>query len=248
MHYVNMKRAKHSTNSGMPVWNIYREIADQQNTLIAGETGSGKSTVLKGVIYSICADYAPTEAELWLADPKRVDLIKWYDRKLPHLRRYSNTLPEIKQMIQDLIGVMEIRYAWMEEHRIDCFTGRRIYLIVDELCDLVMSDKGIVPILAKLLMLGRAAGIRCILCTQSPSRLTIAAQLQVNFTAALALQCKSAIESRQILNQPGAELLPRYGKGLLTTPEHAPVMVDLPLQDDREIDEMVQRSIAYTTY
>ena len=248
MHYINHRYAKRAITTGLPVWNVYKEIVRQQNTLIAGATGSGKSTCLKGIIYSLCAEYAPTEVELWLADPKRVDLIKWYDRKLPHLRRYANTIPEIKQMIYDLIDVMEIRYAWMEENRVEKFSGRQIYLIVDELGDLVMTDKSIVAALTRLLQLSRAAGIHAILCTQSPSRLTLKAQMQVNFTATLALRCKSAIESRQILNESGAELLPRYGKGLLSTPEHGAVMVDLPLQDDGEIDQMVKMSIADTYY
>lgn len=248
MYYINDKSVHTSVTSGMSYWNVYKTISTQQNTLIAGTTGSGKSTVLQGVLHAICANSSPCSVELWLADPKRVDLIEWYDMQTPHLQRYANTTSEIKQMIVDLVNVMESRFKYMEANRMKQFPGRTIYLIVDELGDLVMNDKRIVDYLKRILQLGRAAGIRSILCTQSPSRLTLPAVLQVNFTARLALRCVSAIESRQVLNAAGAENLPRYGKGILLTPDYGMVTVDLPMQNMDDTREMVAQSIRDTTY
>lgn len=248
MYYKRTREAKESITSGMPVWEIYREIAQQQNVLIAGTTGSGKSTALRGIIYGICADHSPTQVDLWLADPKRVDLIEWLDMGTPHLARYANTTEEIKQMIDDLVQVMENRYAWMEKHRVRTYTDHVIHLIVDELGDLIMNDKRVLHSLTRILQLGRACGIRSILCTQSPSRHTIPAPVQVNMTATLALRCKSAIESRQIMNMAGAEMLPKYGKGLFLSPDHGLTEVYLPLQEQEDIDKMIQMSIEDTKY
>lgn len=248
MYYKNERKLKQATSAGMTYWNVYKAISDQQNTLIAGTTGSGKSTVLQGVLFTICNCYTPCKAELWLADPKRVDLIEWLDRGTPHLQRYANTTGEIKQMISDLVSVMESRFRWMEQNRVKLYPGRTIYLVVDELGDLVMNDRRIVDSLKRILQLGRAAGIRSILCTQSPSRYTLPAVLQVNFTARLALRCVSAIESRQVLNAAGAENLPRYGKGIFLSPDFGMVPVDLPMQDHGDIVEMTRRSVEWAIY
>ena len=248
MYYINPKQPKESQTSGMPYWNIYKKISEQQNTLIAGTTGSGKSTVLQGVIYAICASSSACSVELWMADPKRVDLIEWLDRGTPQLARYSNTTEEIKQMINDLVSVMENRFLWMEQNRKKQWPYKTIYLIVDELGDLVMNDKKIVDSLKRILQLGRAAGIRSILCTQSPSRYTLSACLQVNFTARLALHCVAAIESRQVLNAAGAELLPEHGTGILLTPSKGMETVGLPMQNQADIETMTERAKAYTTY
>ena len=248
MYYINDKIAITSSTGRNPYWNAYKTLSEQQNLLIAGTTGSGKSTVLHGIIHAICACRTACSAELWLADPKRVDLIEWLDMGTPQLARYANTTDEIKQMISDLVRVMENRFRLMEEHRLKLYKGKTIYLVVDELGDLVMNDKRIVDSLKRILQLGRAAGIRSILCTQSPSRLTLPAVLQVNFTARLALRCVSAIESRQVLNAAGAENLPRYGKGICLTPDYGMVTIDLPLQDMEDTKRMIAESIKDTEY
>ena len=248
MYWVNPKQAKRSKSTSVPYWKVYRAIADQQNVLIAGTTGSGKSTALQGVIHAICATGSVCSDELWLADPKRVDLIEWMDKGTPQLTHYANTTADIIKMINDLVSRMESRFRYMEEHRLKLWPGSTIHLIVDELGDLVMNDKRVVDSLKRILQLGRAAGIRSILCTQSPSRHTLPAVLQVNFTARLALRCVSAIESRQVLNAAGAELLPRYGKGIFLSPDYGMVTVDLPLQSQEDIDLMIEQSIQGTEY
>ena len=248
MYYINPNKAKSSITAGMPFWTVYRDIANQQNTLIAGTTGSGKSTALQGIIYTICDIYSPCDVELWIADPKRVDLIEWKDRGTPQLARYANTADEIKRMIVDLVSVMETRFQYMEQHRQKKYDGKTIYLIVDELGDLVMNDRHITDSLKRILQLGRAAGIRSILCTQSPSRYTLPAVLQVNFTARLALRCVSAIESRQVLNCAGAETLPKYGLGILLTPDNGMERREIPLQDPEDIEQMVRGYIRDTQY
>ncbi|MBQ2049731.1 MAG: DNA translocase FtsK [Spirochaetales bacterium] len=248
MYYINDKRATRAFTTGATYWNCYRRLSEQQNLLIAGTTGSGKSTVLQGILHAICASESACAVELWLADPKRVDLIEWLDMGTPQLARYANTTDEIKQMVSDLVRVMESRFRWMEDHRVKQYPGKTIYLVVDELGDLVMNDKRIVDSLKRILQLGRAAGIRSILCTQSPSRQTLPAVLQVNFTARLALRCVSAIESRQVLNAAGAENLPRYGKGICLTPDTGMFTVDLPLQDMDDTRRMVKIAIDSTEY
>lgn len=250
MYYINDKIAITSSTGRNPYWNAYKTLSEQQNLLIAGTTGSGKSTVLHGIIHAICACRTACSAELWLADPKRVDLIEWLDMGTPQLGRYANTTEEIKTMISDLVRVMESRFRWMEDHRVKQYPGKTIYLVVDELGDLLINDhkKTFLHSLTRLLQLARAASIRIIACTQSPSRITIPAQLAVNYTAKLALRCATAIESRQVLNAAGAENLPRYGKGICLTPDYGMVTVDLPLQDMEDTKRMIAEAIKDTEY
>ena len=248
MYYINTKHPVSSYTGGMPYWKIYRVLSEQQNLLIAGTTGSGKSTVLQGVLYTICNLQSACDAELWLADPKRVDLIEWLDRRVPHLARYANTTEEISKMITDLVQVMEQRFRQMEQQRIKQYDGKTIYLVIDELADLTINNKSVVGQLTRLLQLARAAGIRVIMATQQPKREVLPAMIQSNITASLALRCKSAIESRQVLNVKGAELLPKHGTGILLTPDYSLVKVEIPMQSGEDIDRLVEMAIAETKY
>lgn len=226
----------------MTYWNVYREIAEEQNVLIGGTTGSGKSVVLDGIIRYIAVSKSPSAVvgggKLWLADPKMVDLNHY--RRLPHTERYADTPEDIVAMMQDLSDEMDSRYEDMKARGIRKWDGGELWLIIDELGDLMTTYRTEVqPILTHLLQLCRASGIHIIACTQCPARAVLPATLQVNFVSALGLRCVSVIESKQIIKMAGCELLPKYGTGILLKGGEGCKEVNLPLTRDKEIEEML---------
>lgn len=202
------------------------------HTLIAGTTGSGKSVLLNSVLYSLIIG---TTTEFYMVDTKRVEL-KIYS-KIPR-RVHRITEPEdVSDMLAEVIQIMDDRYERMsgketEEHS--------IYVVIDELADLVDDEeagKTVLKQLVKIGRLGRAAHIHLICCTQDPSRRTLSAQLMHNFTTCIALRCKDVIESRQIIGRDGAESLPRYGKALVSSPDGYKT-ITVPLTPEEDIIEM----------
>ena len=214
-----------------PVWAIGKEIHRQTHTLIAGTTGSGKSVLLNSIIWSYLAypDY------YLFIDLKRVELVRYknHPRTLGFVKLPDQVIPALDSMIQR----MEDRYTEMEK------TGKvksdrpHIHIIIDELADL-LTYKGVEERITKLMRLGRAANIHLLMATQSPNRKVITANIQQNLTCAIALRCKSAIESRQIIGVAGAENLPKYGTGLLCDTDGIRE-VTIPMTSEEDITRRV---------
>ena len=112
--------------------------------------------------------------------------------------------------LDSVIYIMEKRFKRMGDKKKTA--EGPYYVVIDELADMI-TIKGVLERLVKIGRLGRAANIHLLCATQDPSRRTLPAQLMQNFTCTVALRCRSAIESRQIIGVPGAELLPKYGYG-----------------------------------
>lgn len=185
------------------------DVLKQNHALIAGSTGSGKSVFLDSLIFTAIAD---GNKALVLIDPKRVDLRKW--RKCAAVIEYAAEHRDIMHTLNKCVAIMEERFRDMERKDLVKTDRKHIYIVVDELADLLMSEyhKDIENALQRLAQLGRAAGIHLILATQSPSRQTLKASIILNITARVGLHCMSAIESKQVINRKGLEELPQYGK------------------------------------
>lgn len=197
---------------------LIKDIIKAPHTLIAGTTGSGKSVLLNSIIYNII-NSCDINTKLLLIDPKRIELSKY--RKLPQVIQYANEAADSLEVLDFVINNIEYRYKLMEELNIEEYNGSTFYLIIDELADLMISpqSKEIKLKLQKILQIARAAKIHVIACTQAPNRKIIDSSIVLNFTNRVALRCLSAIESRQIINVSGAELLPQYGKCLYLSPQ-----------------------------
>ncbi|MBR2999715.1 MAG: DNA translocase FtsK [Oscillospiraceae bacterium] len=216
----------------MQGWVHLDKILKNPHILVAGTPGSGKSTLLDSMIFTIAANDA-TCAEMILIDPKRVDLYKWCN--LPHVLRYETDNDRIVDALDEAIGRMEWRY----DHRHPQDYWRHLYVIIDELADLMVTDrKRILPRLQRISQLGRGANVHLVCCTQAPSRKVIPAELTLNFTDRIALRCVSPIESRQIINVSGAENLPRYGTGLYLSAEGL-FELDIPKTPDDLIEDRI---------
>lgn len=217
---------------------LYSDILQQPHTLIAGATGSGKSIVINGLIHTALYS-APNEKQLVLIDPKRVELIAYTD--LPHTALYACETTDIIYALSRSIDLMEYRYQTMQKQRLKRYIGSDIYIFIDEYADLITTaKKAVFPMIARLAQLGRAAGVHLIIATQRPTREIVNGQIKVNVDSRLALRCPTAQDSRNIINQSGAESLPRYGQGYYLTPDTMyPVLVDIPMIPDIETQRII---------
>lgn len=214
---------------------LSNHILKQAHTLIAGTTGSGKSVMVSNLIRAIMFRFPqnmPGGAELILIDPKRVELAQY--KPLPHTFLYASEPEEMYLALQGALTLVELRFKDMQARGERLYTGSDVYIIIDELADLLTTDKKrILPILQRIGQIGRAARVHLICCTQCPTAQILSTQLKVNFDSILALRTRSAQDSRNIIGISGAEKLPKYGKGIYQSPEEMhPWEVSIPLYDD----------------
>lgn len=215
-------------------------IFDASHVLIGGATGSGKTTLIDDIIYSILAKYSPNEARLILIDPKRVSFRKY--KNLPHTYGYGKTNEEILDLLDNVIALMEKRQDEMDEKGLELYDGSYIFVIIDELADLMTTcKKEIKPKLQRIAQLGRASKIKLICATQAPNRDVIDKNLVVNFTGRLALRCLSPIESRQIIPYCGdAYNLPRHGKALYLHENGKKYEINVPLTPKGKLKSLIK--------
>ena len=184
--------------------------------LIAGQTGSGKSVLLNSIIYHQIAE-SPSSCRFIFIDLKKVELSIYAG--LPHSVYYADNVQDAEKSLLYSEQIITDRFHYMQIHGLKKYNGTPLYIVIDELADLLFASKTALKRLSNIAMLGRAARVFLIACTQLPSRKTLPAQLTLNFPTKIALRCDSAIESRQIIGVPGAEELPQYGYGLVRTSE-----------------------------
>ena len=218
---------------------LFDDILKQPHTLIAGSTGSGKSVLINGLIYTCLFD-SPAQKQLVLIDPKRVELIQY--KPLPHTLLYASEAREIQQTIDYCVALMEYRYKCMQLDGIKKSREAEIYIFIDEYADLITTQKKqVLKPLCRIAQLGRAANIHLILATQRPTRDIIDGQIKVNIDSRIALRVPTKQDSRNIINAAGAELLPKFGKAFYLTPDTMdPVLVDIPLIPDEEIASAIR--------
>lgn len=203
---------------------IYDLMLNQINTLIAGVTGSGKSVLLNGFIYTLLQSRKP--CKLYLADPKRVGLKKF--ACLPCCDGYADNTQDILDMLTEAAAIMDDRYNSLDDWT-ETSPEIPVYLVIDELTDLTISGgKRFKELLQHLNQLCRAANIHIIAACQSPSRKSLPAEIALNFTCKIALHCADKVMSRQILGFTGAELLPVYGSALVSVGGNRPERYSVP--------------------
>jgi len=221
---------------GGSVWTLYKNMASENHLLIAGATGSGKSVVINGIISTLLHE-SPSTARMILIDPKRVELIAYKD--LPHTISHATEPDEIVSSLQQALTITDQRYSDMAKRHIKTFDGSHVYVIIDELADLMTTDKRRVqPLIQRLAQIGRAARVHIIAATQCPLATVIPTAIGVNFDSRVALRTRNAQDSRNILGTTGCELLPRYGQGYFRTADGIQ-LYRLPMVSESEIDSLV---------
>lgn len=219
----------------------YKKMLEGAHLLIGGETGSGKSTVLNGILLTAITTMTPNDAQFVLVDTKEVELTQYKD--LPHTVEFIKEASDVPALLDRVCEYMQSEYHRMAGIGIRKSDMPNLYIVIDEIADLMCSEyaRDIKRGLQRILQKGRAANIHIIACTQSPSRKTLPAELVINFTDRVALHCASAIESRQILNESGAENIQGYGTILYKAPMKGVTQIrKLPCYSDAEIERRVR--------
>ena len=209
------------------------DLAKMPHLLIAGATGSGKSVMVNAVITSLLCKSTPDDIRMILMDLKRVELASY--NGLPHLLVPVVTEPErAKAALKWAVNEMEGRYrrfAGAAARNIKAYNETRadpedrlpyIVIIIDELADLMMREgKNVEDPIVRLAQKARATGIHMVLATQRPSVNVVTGLIKANFPSRIAFAMASQIDSRTILDSPGAEDL--IGRGdMLYQPSDLP--------------------------
>ncbi len=218
--------------SGRP---IVADLSRMPHLLIAGATGSGKSVCINTILMSLIMRTTPDELRLIMIDPKRVELAGYSE--LPHLIGEVVTDPDTAlETLYWAVKEMERRYGLLQEAKVREIISYNqksaaddemehlpyIVIVVDEFADLIMtSGKDIEMPIARLAQMARAVGIHLILATQRPSIKVITGIIKANFSARIAFQVSSRVDSRVILDSIGAERLLGNGDMLFLPPGKA---------------------------
>lgn len=221
---------------GGQYYTLYRDMLEQPHLLIAGATGSGKSVVINSLIYTALLD-SPAAVQFILIDPKRVELVDY--KHLPHTIKYSSEPGEMVQALEKAIEITEDRYKYMQRRRMKKYSGAALYVVIDELADLMTTNKKQVqPFIQRLCQIGRAANVHVIAATQCPLASVIPTPIKVNFDARVGLRTRSAQDSRNILGFKGCEQLPRYGQGYYMTPGELS-LYNIPMIEQYQITQRI---------
>ena len=218
-------------------------LAERPHLLIAGATGSGKSVALNGIIYSLLMTRFPSECRFVLIDPKRVELSQY--RGLPHTARYACDHPDIVRALQWAVDETARRFSEMQRASAREYNGAHLYVIIDELADLMVSIKNeTLPLLQRLAQIGRAARVHVIACSQNILAQTIPTVLRCNFSTILGLRTANKQQSRFLIAAPGCEMLPdpkREGVGYGFVRDGADLLkIRIHRYTDDEIHQLVR--------
>ena len=214
-------------------------ILDSPHALIAGTTGSGKSVLMNAILYNFMINKGVAN-RLFLIDPKRVELSIY--KNLPHVIEYTSDSKRAVCLLRWACQLMDERYQEMEKQNRRQYDGGHIYIFIDEIADLMLSDerKQIERYLQRLTAVGRASNIHVIIATQLIRADILTTKITGNIPLKIALRCVNSLESRQIVGVKGAENLPHHGQGLLLSPKFTQVMrVDIPYVEECNILETV---------
>ncbi|MCL2030052.1 MAG: DNA translocase FtsK, partial [Oscillospiraceae bacterium] len=232
------------------------DIAKMPHLLVAGSTGAGKSVCVNALIVSLLYKASPEELKLILIDPKKVEFPPY--NGIPHLLVPVITdAAKAAGTLEWAVLEMEKRYALLsaggkrdiEGYNAACRDNpdqprmNRIVIIVDEMADLLMEskkEKNTEHFIVRIAQKARACGIHLVLATQRPDAKVITGLIKANVPSRIALKVAGAVNSRIVLDRPGAERLIGHGDMLF-----APAGVGNPVRiqgcyvDERDIQKIV---------
>jgi S-DNA-T family DNA segregation ATPase FtsK/SpoIIIE len=195
---------------------VFFDLAEMPHLLVAGTTGSGKSVMLNALLTSLLLTTDPREVKMVLIDPKRVELS--YFGRIPHL--ITPVVTDVKKAANALgwaVSEMERRYEVLEREGVRSLDGYNarsetpmpyVVLVIDELADLMMQAAAKVEdAVIRIAQKARAVGLHLVVATQRPSVDVITGMIKANIPSRIAFAVSSQVDSRVILDSPGAESL-----------------------------------------
>lgn len=192
----------------MQVLNFYAQLLNEPHILIAGATGSGKSVMLNGLVYT-AACYGSANSQFIFLDKKRVELSQY--KNLRSCLAYADDDQEMIQALQKAVDIIEWRFAQMQMRGEKKFTGPAVYVVIDELADLMTIPtvrKQAVPLIQRISQIGRAAAVHLWACTQNPLREILPTSIKCNLDCRIGLRTASPQDSRNIIGVVGCERFP----------------------------------------
>lgn len=251
--------------SGNP---LISDLATMPHMLIAGTTGSGKSVCMNSIIMSFLFTRKPDELKLILVDPKMVEMAQFKD--IPHLMCPVVTeMGKAAAILEWAVTKMDERYELLAEagvRDLDSYNGLsreeqlemfkpeseleeakipkklpRIVFIIDELADMMMTNKEVENFIVRIAQKARAVGIHLILATQRPQANVVTGLIKSNMPCRVSFKVASGMDSRIVLDSKGAELLLGQGDMLFLSPRTSKlVRAQGTLVDDLEIRKTVK--------
>jgi S-DNA-T family DNA segregation ATPase FtsK/SpoIIIE len=238
--------------SGAPV---VTDLTAMPHLLIAGTTGSGKSACINAIIATLLLQNTPNDLKFLMVDPKRVELTGYSG--IPHL--LSKVVVEMERVtnaLQWVLDEMDRRYRHFSKVRathirnynesIAPALGERklpyIVVVIDELADLMMmAPQKTERAICRIAQMARATGIHLVIATQRPSVDVVTGLIKANFPARIAFNVASTVDSRVILDMPGAEQLLGRGDMLFLPPDASmPQRLQGAFVSDEELRRLVQ--------
>jgi len=236
--------------SGQP---ISADLATMPHLLIAGATGSGKSVCINSIVSCLLCTNTPDTLRFLMIDPKMVELTTF--NGIPHL--ITPVVVEVERAVKVLqwaTSEMDRRYRLFAKagaRNLEVYNQRLmqrkepilpyIVVVVDELADLMMSaPEEVERTICRLAQMARATGIHLIIATQRPSVDVVTGLIKANFPARIAFAVASQVDSRVVLDMPGAERLLGRGDMLFLAPDASgPQRLQGCYVSDRELDRLV---------
>ncbi|MEK9146649.1 MAG: DNA translocase FtsK [Patescibacteria group bacterium] len=229
---------------------VTTDIGRMPHVLIAGTTGSGKSVLVNAIIATMLFRASPQEIKLILVDPKRVELSEFND--IPHLLtpvivESDKILSALKWAMQE----MDRRYKLFKDAQVRNITGYNelsgfqalpyIVIVVDELQNLMeYAPVEVEDAIVRIASMARATGLHLVVATQRPSVDVITGLIKANIPCRIAFNVSSMVDSRVILDQPGAEKLLGKGDMLYVPPDASkPMRIQGVYVSDTEIRNLI---------
>lgn len=230
---------------------VVADIAKMPHVLIAGSTGSGKSVAINSFIASLLFRASPQEVNLIMVDPKRVELTGY--NGIPHLLSPVIVEPEkVLSALKWATGEMDRRYKLFAEVGVRNLEGYNelsgfqalpyIVIVIDELADIMLfAQVEVEDAITRIAQMARATGIHLVLATQRPSVDIITGLIKANIPTRIAFSVSSMIDSKVVLDQPGAEKLLGRGDMLYIPPDAAkPSRIQGSFVSDKEIKSLIE--------